>query len=164
MVKIFCDPWSNYTRHRGIILCDFSTKFIHPCVVMDDVLSSCFHTKTWDILPVWELLFSKLSWLVLWTCCLLITPRTKNHNEASFLKQMIPAISHTSEKEVQKDQCAFLFPWGWLLFLSSDSHKARTQAPAMGYSFFLCTSPQAPLELPGLFVKREPCTPGSSYR
>lgn len=102
MAKLFCHLWSNYTRPRGIILYDFSRKLIHPCVVMDVVWSSCFHTKTWDILPVCELLFSKL----FLTCALNLLPthpppEPKISNQASLLKQIIPTIFNISEKEMQ---------------------------------------------------------------
>lgn len=144
--------WLHKT-HRGIIFYEFSGELLHPLMLMDVVWSSCFHTKTWDILPEWELLFSKL--FLTSALNLLLThpppPWPMISNQASLLKQMTPAISNISEKEMQEDQQAFLFPWGWLFLVSSDFHKARAQVPVMGCSFLLCTSPQPPLERPGFF-------------
>lgn len=136
------------------MLYEFSREFIHPFVLMDVVWSSCFHTKTWGVLPVRELLFSKL--FLTSALNLLLTrppPGPIVRHQASFWKQVTPTISSISEKEMQEDQCAFLFPWGWLLLVSSDSHKARTQPTVMGCSFFLRTSPGEALELPRLFVQ-----------
>lgn len=81
-----------------------------------------------------------------------LSPSRTNSQPPGFLLKATPTISSISEKEMQEDQCAFLFPWGWLLFVRSDSHKARTQVPAMGCSFFL--SPWVALELPRLFVQK----------
>lgn len=78
----------------------------------------------WDlgyITCVWATLFQALLTSVL---NLLLThprPRTIISNQTSFLKQMTPTISNISEKEMQEDQCAFLFPGGWLLLVSLDA-------------------------------------------
>lgn len=82
--------------------------------------------------------------------------RTNSQQPGFLLKANDSYSSNIPEKDMQEDQCAFLLPWSWLLLVSSDSHKARTLVPVMGCSFFLCTSPQAPLELPGLFAQRVP--------
>lgn len=138
MVKLFCDPCSNYTRPtEGSYFMIFQANSYTPLCwwMLCDPPVSTPRPGTYYLCV--NNSFPSSPWLLLWTWCFLITPSSpepKISNQASFLKQIIPTIPNISEKDMQEDQDAFLFPWGWLLFESSDSQR-QSPGPSDGLLF-----------------------------
>lgn len=93
-----------------------------------------------------------------------LPPGPIGSKQASFLKQMAPTISNISEKEMQEDQCAFLFPWAdYSLWAQTPTRPEPRSQWWLAFSFCVLLLKHL-WNFQDFLYKRVPGTPGSSYR